>query len=218
MDDRIERYMNGLMPEEELNLFLEEINKNEELKSTIDVYREMNAIYNDDDWEIMPKDKKNPTIEKHVEFLRSEKGNHIKNVILEEQENYFNQQPKRNFKKIISLTASIAAILTIGFFLLNSPNDSLYDDYKNNWQELPSLTLRGKNTDATKIETLFANKKYKEALTALNIFAKETNIKDSQILIYKGILHLELNEHDKAITVFKELQDSNSSFYNTQKM
>jgi len=144
MNDKVERYINGLMPEEELNLFLEEINNNDELKNTIAIYKEMNSIYNDDDWELTPQDKKNPTIDKHLEFLRSEKGNSIKNAILEEQENYFNK-PKYNFKKIITVVTSVAAILIIGFFILKSPNTNLYNDYKDNWQELPSLTLRGLN-------------------------------------------------------------------------
>lgn len=208
-DHKIEKYLSGLMSEEEEVLFLKEVNTNEGLKNALTTYKDMEIILDDNDWQITDFDDKNPKIKEHVNFLQSEKGKHIKEIISQEESNYFRKSSSK-FTKIISITASVAAVLMVSFLLLKSPNTNLYDSYKNDWQELPSLTLRGENNSIAQLETLFNDQKYTEALALLNTYTDTNVTNNPQILMYKGVLNLELNNHQKAIASFTQLQNSNS--------
>ena len=209
MDTNIERFLNNEMNKEERALFIKEMNTNEELKEAVEIYKEMQVIYNDADWNIETSSLKHPKIDRSLAFLRSEKGKNIKNTIAEEAEIYFSQKhtPLR-IRKFILTAGSIAAIFIIGFFLLktNETNIDLYAEFKNDWKELPSLTLRGNTNDFTSIETLFRQKKYKKSLLLLETHKqKTTSSLDPQLLLYEGILNLELNKKEEAVRIFKEL-------------
>ncbi|WP_109299767.1 tol-pal system YbgF family protein [Aquimarina sp. AU474] len=211
-DNRIDRYLKGEMNDEERNLFLKEINENKELANSVEVFKEMQLIYDNNDWEII--NKKHPSMQKHIDFLEGEKGQGIKNVIYQEADNYHSQKPHK-LKKIILFAGSIAAILIIGFLLLYRPNDfdanSLYSEFSNDWKELPSLTLRGSDTDLTNAEILFNQEKYVEALRALESLKQKNPVKtDSQLLMYIGVAQLELGKHEEAINTFRKLLSSNT--------
>lgn len=209
MNTDIERFLNNEMNEEERLLFLEKVNSDNELKETIALYKEMQPIYNDRDWKLERGSKNHPKVTDSVAFLNSEKGKNIKKVISEEANLYFNKQTKTTkIRKLFITTGAIAAIFIIGFFLMNTneTNTDLYTAYKNDWSEIPSLTVRGTNNDFSAIETLFRQKKYSESLLLLEKLKKnETTISDPQILLYEGILNLELNKYEKAIFTFKSL-------------
>ncbi len=216
MDTNIERFLNNEMNKEERALFIKEMNSNEKLKEAVEIYKEMQLIYNDDDWNIENLSTKHPKIDRSLTFLRSEKGENIKNVIAEEANLYFSEKPTSSrIRKLFLMVGSIAAIFIISFFLLKAKetNTDLYAEYKNDWKELPSLTLRGDNNNFTSVEALFKQKKYKESLLLLEQL-KQTTSQDSQILMYEGILNLELNKKEKAIRIFKDLlkRDSLDTF------
>lgn len=212
----IERFINNEMNAEERQFFLEEMNSNEELKSTVEIYQEMQHIYDDNDWELTDLQTKHPDVVKNLEFLQSKKGQQIKNVIYEESDAYFSKNTKPNsLRKLIIFSSSIAAILIVSFSLFfnnvsNNPSD-LYAEFNNNWQELPSLTLRGKESKLSDVEHLFKQQKYSDALQVLELIRKDEKLtSDPQVLMYMGVLNLELNKTQEAIKIFKELLNSNT--------
>ncbi|CAM1345290.1 tetratricopeptide repeat protein [Tenacibaculum amylolyticum] len=212
----IERFINNEMNAKERQFFLEEMNANEELKNTVEIYQEMHHIYDDNDWELTDIQAKHPDILKNFEFLQSEKGQQIKNAIYEESNTYFAKNTKTNsLRKLIIFSSSIAAILIVSFSLFfnnvsNNPSD-LYAEFNNNWQELPSLTLRGNESKLSDLEHLFKQKKYSDALQVLELARKDEKlVSDPQILLYMGVLNLELHKTQEAIKIFKELQNSNT--------
>ncbi|TCI90202.1 tetratricopeptide repeat protein [Tenacibaculum sp. M341] len=207
MDNNIERFLNDQMDAKERALFLQEMSTNPELKETVELYQDMQTLYSEDDWKLEDATTKNTKIQESLAFLRSEEGEHIKKAIAKGADSYFAQEAKApKIRKLILVASSIAAMLLIGLFVFNTSetNTELYASYKNDWQELPSLTLRGDTNDFSRIESLFKQQKYTESLALLEKF-KEEKTDDPQILMYEGVLNLELNQQEKAIQIFNEL-------------
>lgn len=213
----IERFLNNEMNNDERALFLEQIQQDEELKNAVETYKEMQLLYNDNDWEITDRSNKHPKIMESLAFLQSKEGERIKSIIQQEGVLYFTEKPKtkKGIFSIITTVSSIAAIFLIGFFLFknftNPSNVDLYNDYKNDWQELPSLTLRGDNSHLTDIETLFKQKNYTKVLALLETSQKNNSkFTDPQLLIYLGITQLELDKNNEAVETFNKLLQGNN--------
>ncbi|WP_075344246.1 tetratricopeptide repeat protein [Tenacibaculum agarivorans] len=215
--NKIEKFLTKEMDEQERLEFLKELETNAELKDAIAIYSSMRSIYDDEDWELSTLDKKDPRLTTSLDFLQSEKGKQIAAVIQQEKDTYFAEIPKqqKGIRKMIITFGSIAAIFIIGFFLsknfTTASNFELYSDYKNNWEELPSLTVRGNADTLTEVETLFKQQNYAKASELLEHYLKNnTNSLDPQLLLYSGILQLELNKNEEAIETFTTLLQSNT--------
>ncbi len=214
LNKEIQLYIDGEMTPDEKKSFEEKIKANPELEKEIASSREMSVILNENDWEVSSKSLKNKKITTHETFLRSDKGKMIAGQIDEAANDYFSSKSQTTLKQKIYYVGGIAAILILGFFsviqLNTTDTDALYAEYKN-WDELPSLTSRNGNNSLGKIEKLFRSKQYANALTLLNNIEKTPNNKvNTQTILYKGAIYLELEDTNNAIKEFKKLADSHT--------
>jgi len=114
-----------------------------------------------------------------------------------------------NYKQLM-VAASIA--LLIGFFLFNNGNPVYSDFSSHNTLE---LVVRSENNEAlVKAQEAFNSRNYKEALEQLTTLTN-SNTKDTEIELYKGICFLELNIYVEADVVFDKISGGNSVFVNT---
>ncbi len=111
---------------------------------------------------------------------------------------------------------AIAAALFVGLFAwyLMKPqlvsNEQLYAQYG----ETPEISFTQMGTssnDLIKAEELFNQKKYKDALVVFDVhLEKEPN--DFQVILYKGIAHMNQGEPAKARSAFKKVANSDTLF------
>jgi len=216
LEKDIENYLNGEMSKEETTAFLQKIASDPEAKSMLELYQEMNIVYDDQDWNVTDKKSIHKKIDQYESFLKSDKGVSVANKIKAAEQSYFDTQraPKTKMKLLVYV-AGIAAVLIAGLFLTKQfdttiTSDQLYADYKN-WDAIPSLTLRAEDTHLARVEKLFVNKNYKESLRLLEEYVianhQETN---PQIMLYIGISQLELDKNKRAIATFTKLLNSNT--------
>ena len=214
MEQDIERYLNNEMNQEEISTFLEKIDKDPKAKELLNLYQEMNTIYDQNDWQLTDKKTSNKKVQEYEEFLKSDKGKEVTNTIHNVEQSYFEEKPFK-MKRILMYVGAVAAIFIAGLFLVrqfNQESDTkqLYVTYKN-WDELPSLTLRDQNSDAAKIEQKFRAENYKESLVLLNAYVLKSNQEvNPQMLMYIGVSQLELNQNTSAIDTFTKLLQSNT--------
>lgn len=214
MDDiTIEKYLNGELEGEDKQRFEAQLQEDTALQQTVKIYQEMRGLYNENDWKLSDSDQF-ATTKKHLAYLQSEKGKAMKQAVLEAETAYFSAS-SLGVKKLIMWAGSIAAILVIGFFVLFQSkklgSDQLYSQYHNQWEELPSLTLRSETTQLSDIEDVFVNKEYTKALNLLQGYiTAEPEKVNSQILLYLGVTQLELAKADQAILTFKQLANSDT--------
>jgi len=184
LEKDIENYLNGEMSKEETTAFLQKIASDPEAKSMLELYQEMNIVYDDQDWNVTDKKSIHKKIDQYESFLKSDKGVSVANKIKAAEQSYFDTQraPKTKMKLLVYV-AGIAAVLIAGLFLTKQfdttiTSDQLYADYKN-WDAIPSLTLRAEDTHLARVEKLFVNKNYKESLRLLEEYVianhQETN-------------------------------------------
>jgi len=215
LESEIEAYLNGEMTVDERILFEEKVQNNPDVASEFQLYKEMRAIYDENDWELAKKRSTNDKVIEYERFLKSNEGKSLADSIKNAEKDYFIEKPKSGFKRIYLYAGSVAAAVVLAILIytqINKPVDtkSLYASNKN-WDDLPSLTLRDKNTTLASAEKLFRQKEDKEAIQLFQAYdsGKDRTV-DPQVLLYIGATQLELNRSEDAMETFKRLQNSNS--------
>ncbi|WP_271783647.1 tetratricopeptide repeat protein [Aquimarina algiphila] len=215
LEKEIDAYLNGEMTPEMRKVFEDKILNDTEAKKEFELHREMNAVLNENDWEITETTSQHSKIIQYEAFLKSKKGKAIANSIQNAENDYFNNKSQSRKKQILLYGVSIAALFVIGLFIFFNSNNSinsqnLYAKYSN-WEELPSLTSRNGDTDLAKAEKLFRQKQYQNALLILEKHqSTNDNTINPQVLIYIGVIQLELNNPEAANKNFQKLLQSNS--------
>ncbi len=215
LEKEIDAYLNGEMTPEMRKVFEDKILNDTEAKKEFELYREMNTVFDDTDWELTEEASQHPKIKQSEAFLKSEKGKAIAKSIQNVENDYFDTTSQPRKKQILLYVGSIAAVLIIGLFIFFQSkyiinNQSLYAEYKD-WEELPSLTLRSGDTDLAKAEKLFTQKQYQKSLLILEKHQSANDYTiNPQVLIYMGVIQLELNNAEAAQKNFQKLLQSNS--------
>lgn len=110
----------------------------------------------------------------------------------------------------------IAATLAIVFFAWNFlqpgklTTDELYAKYHKT-EEISLTQMGSSSSDLTKAESLFNSGKYQEAIVIFEEHLKNVP-SDFQVLLYKGIAHMEIDEFVKAKKAFKKVSKSDTLF------
>ncbi|WP_299431989.1 tetratricopeptide repeat protein [uncultured Aquimarina sp.] len=215
IEQDIEKYLNGEMTKEETTVFLKKIDVDPDAKRMLELYQEMDTVYDEKNWELIDRNTRYKKVEHYESFLKSDSGKTVSEAILKAEQSYFEEPHPSKIKQIFLYAGAIAAVFVAGLFLVNQFNknvngDQLYAEYKN-WDVLPSLTLRDGGDDLTNIEKLFRDKRYEESLALLQKYVSEKDKEvNPQLLLYIGVTQLELNQNEAAIGSFTKLLNSNT--------
>ncbi len=178
--DKIDRYLEGLMSEQESEQFEKELESNIELRKELSLHRGIrDAVLEEDIVDLETK----------INDVRSRSESKGK--------------LRLNYKRII-VPLSIAAsfLLVIGFaFLLNQSPDynRIYDQY---YEPFPNLiSMRGDSEETMeKVSELYSNKEYREAIPILMELA---NSGEERASFYLAASYLELDQYEKAKDAFE---------------
>jgi hypothetical protein len=183
---------------------------NQELVDYISINKEMQAHYNEEDWSFADK---NVEVEELERYIKSDDAKALKASIKKVNDRFVKESPsnKKNYFSYLAIAASV--VFLIGYFVFNdsASNLELYENY-NSWQELPSLISRGDVEDTTlaEAENAFVNKNYEKAHLFFDAYIQNSYTVAGTVLLYQGIVFLELNEYNNALATFNELIESNS--------
>ncbi|WP_108869652.1 tetratricopeptide repeat protein [Aquimarina aquimarini] len=216
LEKEIEAYLNGEMTLDQRKIFEKKVADDSEVKKELELYIEMNTIYDETDWEVTSSAIQHPKVLQHETFLKSDKGKSIKKSIANAEKVYFDKEKSNRRKQyFLRYAISIAAVLILGIYITSKfgttmDHNNLYMKHKN-WEELPSLTSRGNNTDLTKGEKMFKQQNYQEAVKIFKKHQLESSEDiNPQIVVYVGVAYLELEQHKLAIESFEQLKESNT--------
>jgi tetratricopeptide (TPR) repeat protein len=169
MQKLIDAYLNNTMSKDERVAFEKQIEVDPTLKEDLSIYKTMQESFNENDWHVPNKDKHKDTLLEIKKEIKSEPMQHISQHIKNAELQYFEEvntqkvKPKRFYT--LAIAASIVLCISIGLPFLFA-NDSLEDHYNayQDWDSIPSLTEKGAENIASKIETLFDAKDYKSII------------------------------------------------------
>jgi len=214
--EHIHAYLSGLMSAEDTEAFKKEIEVDDELRSYFILCKELYANFNENDWNNLPLEQFKEEVKVYETYYKSNTAKTIKNAITDAETYYFDNTSKSpsNYRLLYKAIA-IAAVLCAVYlgYRINTTYDAsgLYADYKN-WEDLPSLTLRGQNNEnLVSGERYFKEQDYKKASLAFNDWIKTHPEKyNSTVFLYLGISYLEIDATDKAINIFSKVTNSES--------
>jgi len=186
------------------------LQENQELVDYISINKEMQAHYNEEDWSFIDLDEETVELE---DYLNSDEAKAFKASVKKVNDSFVKEKPsnRKNYFSYLAIAASV--VFLIGYFVFNNStsNLELYENY-NSWQELPSLINRGDVDDTTlaEAENAFINKNYEKAHLFFDAYIQNSYTVSTTVLLYQGVVFLELNEYNNALTTFNELIESNS--------
>ena len=211
--DKIENYLNDHMSAPDRAAFEEEIRKDPELAEEVEIHRQILLQYDEDSWAFAKKSSDNDDARALETYFKSGEAEDLSGAIQEAGDLYKSHNSRiRRRKFFYYAAASVALLLLAGNFFINrNTPESLYADYAN-WDEIPSLTLRGENTNAlAEGEQHFKQEKYEEAIEVFETYTEEHDAtQNAQLLTYLGAAYLEAGQYENAINIFDTLQNANT--------
>jgi len=207
--NKIEAYLGGDMPPEEIILFEKQIEENSELKKEVTLYNDLNYHLGE---QSLNKDFPDTEYTKTLNtFLQGDEASQVKKDLKQAKELYSKKELFFNRYKTRILSSAAVILLFIAVRVVWFPNvnsDALYLDYYNT-SDLPSLVQRddSKNALSNGVEA-FQNDKFENAITIFENYEQtETDI-NYNMFLYKGISYSELNNVEAAIKAFDIVANS----------
>lgn len=201
--EEIDTYLQNTLSKEALISFEKKMQENTLFKEEVLLYKSLQQSFNKNDWN-STNNTKLDNFQSIKNNLKSEEFQDISKNIRAVENTYLNtnKSKKSTFYKL-AMAASILVFLAIGLpSLFNNSLNDYYNEYEN-WNEIPSLTEKGTQNEAQKIEELYASKNYNALITLY-----ETNI-DKEYHDYNlmqiGHTYTVLENTEKAIQVFDKL-------------
>ncbi len=214
--EHIHAYLSGVMSAKDVEALKKEIEADEKLKEYFNICKELYANFDENSWNNLPLDQFKEEVKVYESYYKSDKANTIKDAITIAETNYFEKATDTNtatklLYKVIAIAAVLCAVYIGYYFNTTYEASELYADYKD-WETLPSLTLRGQNNeDLVSGERYFKAQDYDKASVIFNKWIEaHPETYNSTVLLYLGISYLEINDTDKAITLFSKVTNSES--------
>lgn len=217
-DENINEYLSGEMDSAGRKLFAEALQNDASLRKRVAFYEEMDALLSEDDWAITAPETQGQRVGEYADFLHSTDGDTLKKTVADASDQYFTAgsggQGKQVFGWFGKLSVAAGFLLMVAvaaFYMFNNPSASeLYVAYKDS-ARLPSLVNRSSVSDLSRFVALYEKGKNKEALSWLEGYLSSQPAEiNPQLYLYKGELHLKLNQDAKAIETYQALLNSNT--------
>lgn len=204
----ITKYLRNELTEKEKANFLSRLTSDFNLQQQLKLEQQLFETLGTDTWSFM-EGSTSKEVDEYTHIFESNAIKKLQKTLEEENKKY--QKSKKN--KLLRWLPYVAAVFIISFFMFHflavkKDTQELYATYLKK-SELPSITIRGNQSELAKAQAYFEQKDYKNALL---IFEKEMNNSPNirgSIYVYTGITQMELNQLDKAKKTFDTLIKSN---------
>ena len=208
-DILIEKYLKGLLSKDEEKSFLDRLDSDTDFKEKFLLEQQLFNSLNEDSWSFSERD--NSQVKEYKRLLEDDDLQNLKKTLTRVNSEFNSKPEKSNHRRLFYYVAAASIVMFLGFqffFNQNISNQDLYNNYIA-LDDLPSFVSRGNSVDdLTKAQSLFENKKYKEALIIFNSL-KNQGDSDGNMLIYIGVSEMELGEYLDAEQTFNDLTESN---------
>lgn len=206
----IEDYLLGRLSQEEEVAVQKRMSDDIRFRESVLLQQQLLESLSENTWSTV-KNVDEKRLKEYEELYKSEEITQLKQVIKQSENDYKKSTSKNKRPWLYYLSAALIAILiTIAILIPKEQNpQELYVDYYDT-SDIPSLASRGSGEDASLIdaEGYFEEGNYSEALKIL-IPKTSTNTKSkANVLLYKGISEMELEQFDNAHATFDQLRNS----------
>lgn len=213
---RIEDYLNGDMPAEQVNAFESQMAHNPDLVDLVNINKKMRLQYGEDGWDFIEDDENGEALKALETLLQSKEFQDKKKAIQSASDLYFkneNSKGASNRTPRLYFALAVAAALVLFFgILFKDPGLTSAEIYSDNssWKELPSFVSRGE-TDTELLsagEEAFTNKDYSLAEARFSAYLESSHEVNVTALLYLGVSQLEGDNYNAALESFQKIIDS----------
>lgn len=203
---KLEQYLNDTMDDANRISFETEIAASAQLQEFIAIYNRIDALEDDTAWSL--SEHKGDKLKEVLRRFQSEETKafsaKIKLFRTEEQPPLANSSNLYKTALFVMMAACMAFLVYVVI-----PNEadmaSLYIE-NSTWEELPSLVVKGDDKNPKlAVEKAFKAGDYQKAVNLSNTILISSSYTQADMLLYKGIAHLEMNEYEDALTSFNLL-------------
>ncbi|WP_046743218.1 tetratricopeptide repeat protein [Kordia zhangzhouensis] len=207
------RFLNNEMSPTEKEAFEKMLKENPELADFVNTFQSIDHVYNEKQWTV----KSSASIEEIKALAREFKAEDVVNLSgkirsIQKRETETKIPKKRTYFQYIASAVAVAAVCTLLYFsfLPSLTAEQAFERY-HDWSSLPSFQTKSDSENKlAKAETLFRQKKYKEALEIFKDYEQNNTTYDPKIQLYIGVSYLELDNSHEAIQTFDTLLQSDA--------
>lgn len=209
---KIEKYLNGDMPQEEAVLFEQQIANSDTLRKEVLLSEQLQGFFGN-----KPGSKQIPNNEftkRLSDFIKSEESQRIRTSLSKAKNQYKKEHSVRKRNKYPLMVASILLLLiipTISYFLLKPTDpEKLYTEFYD-IKDIPSLTKRDTQPpELTNGLIAFDKKEYEKALSYFEKYIEKEKDVSPSTYIYTGVINTYLKRYDTALAEYDKLISSNT--------
>jgi len=192
-------YLSKLLDTKAVSNFEERLKTDIDFKNAFETYKQASAFL----------ENKFTNVEADLAFEENVKGI-SETYFKEEHKTSINEEPKVRRLRPWYSGVAIAAVLLIGFFVMQQFGNPSYSDYAD--YETISLVVRGNQSEIlSRAEKAFNNKEYREAANYFEELLK-TDANNTELQLYQAVSLVELNMFDEADALFGKITASNSIY------
>jgi len=215
-DETINAFLEGELDESARAEFLVALSDDPDLKARVTIFREMDGLLTEGDWELTDGKENSESSRRFQDFMKSEEGSSYFDLI-QNADKQFHAEPatgRQIFDRFgkLAIAASVLLLAIAAVFFLNKEvsTGALYVAYKDSGS-LPSLVNRGGERDFISYDSLLQGRNDDAALKWLNGYMVENSGNlNPQLYMHKGMLLLDLDKTEEAILTFNKLLNSNT--------
>lgn len=212
INDQLERYLNDQMEANEKAEFEKQIAQSPELQELIELHEQVTVLDDDAEWITFEGDVNE--IKEKIPLFEDKETKAFSAKIREFRNDQVGSTGGKSIAwKRLAVFSGVAASILLALFTTFKSGanlDQLYVE-NSNWNELPSLTVKGDTSlEKAIVEQLFQQKKYAKVITSVRDISLNSQETDMTLMLYQGVSQLELDQYQNALNSFREITSSNT--------
>ncbi|MBC2846543.1 tetratricopeptide repeat protein [Winogradskyella flava] len=207
-DILIDNYLRGLLSKDEEQSFLKRLKSDIDFNEKFQLEKQLFDALDEESWSFAERNTNEAN--EYLEILNSKDIKNLKKTLAETSTGFNSKKTNTGNKRFFYYLAAASIIVLLGFqmfFNQNISNQDLYEEYVG-LNDLPSFVSRSDGSNKlANAQELFEKGQYADALDIFNVFESQIENR-SNLLIYKGLSYVELEDYENAEQAFNDLVTS----------
>ncbi|WP_282044193.1 tetratricopeptide repeat protein [Winogradskyella flava] len=207
-DILIDNYLKGLLSKDEEQSFLKRLKSDTDFNEKFQLEKQLFDALDEESWSFAERNTNEAN--EYLEILNSKDIKNLKKTLAETSTGFNSKKTNTGNKRFFYYLAAASIIVLLGFqmfFNQSISNQDLYEEYVG-LNDLPSFVSRSDGSNKlANAQELFEKGQYADALDIFNVFESQTENR-SNLLIYKGLSYVELEDYENAEQAFNDLVTS----------